>query len=134
MEECLELGDSQMRLVEPADVDAVMDMYIKRGPCTAAVHGSASASCILPLRELAFHVRAGQGDRDPYWSRPWPAATALARELLLRPDLAHGRRVCEIGAGLGIASIAAAMAGALASPLVPSLPGRTACMHATLWA
>ena len=37
VEECLALGESQMmRLVEPADIDAVMDMYIKRGPCPAA--------------------------------------------------------------------------------------------------
>ena len=54
---------------------------------------------------------AGQGDRDPYWSRPWPSATALARHILARPRLCMGRAVCEIGAGLGIASIAAVMAG-----------------------
>lgn len=53
-----------------------------------------------------------QWDRDPYWCRPWPAAVALAKQLLLRPELVRGRRVCEVGAGLGIAGIAAAMAGA----------------------
>ena len=84
----------------------------------------------------ALHVRAGQGDRDPYWSRPWPAATALARGILQRPDLTCGQRVCEIGAGLGIASIAAAMAGALPILCCPPFSGRgpAACSSGTLHA
>lgn len=51
-------------------------------------------------------------DRDPYWSRPWPSAVALATQLLLRPDLVAGRRVVEIGAGLGVAGLSASLAGA----------------------
>ncbi len=56
-------------------------------------------------------MHAGQMDRDPYWSRPWPSAVALAKLVLQQPSIVRGRRVCEVGAGLGIASIAAAMAG-----------------------
>lgn len=55
---------------------------------------------------------AGQMDRDPYWSRPWPSAVALAKLILQQPSIVAGRRVCEVGAGLGIASIAAVLAGA----------------------
>ena len=50
-------------------------------------------------------------DRDPYWCRPWPSALALAKLLLNRPDLVHRKKVCEIGAGLGIGSIAAVKSG-----------------------
>ncbi len=57
-------------------------------------------------------MRAGQMDRDPYWSRPWPSAVALAKLILQQPSIVSGRRVCEVGAGLGIASISAALAGA----------------------
>lgn len=51
-------------------------------------------------------------DRDPYWSRPWPSAVALATQLLLRPALVAGRRVVEVGAGLGVAGLSASLAGA----------------------
>jgi predicted nicotinamide N-methyase len=50
-------------------------------------------------------------DRDeflPYWAELWPAATALAEAL---PDVA-GRRVVELGCGLGIPSLVAAARGA----------------------
>lgn len=52
-----------------------------------------------------------QGDRDPYWCRLWPSAVALAQLMLQQPELIRGKRVCEIGSGLGLAGIAAALAG-----------------------
>ena len=55
---------------------------------------------------------ADQGDRDPYWARPWPAALALAQLVLQQPDLVKGKRVCDFGCGLGLAGIAAALSGA----------------------
>ena len=68
-------------------------------------------------QEGVGHLRAsawcaGQEDADPYWSRPWPSAVALAAELLRRPELVAERRAVEVGAGLGVAAIAAALAGA----------------------
>ena len=59
----------------------------------------------------AHLVPAGQEERDPYWARPWPSALALGRYILERPHCAQGRTVCEVGAGLGIGSIAALLAG-----------------------
>jgi predicted nicotinamide N-methyase len=47
----------------------------------------------------------------PYWAELWPAAAALAEFLLARAPLA-GEDVLELGAGLGIPGIAAALAGA----------------------
>jgi predicted nicotinamide N-methyase len=44
----------------------------------------------------------------PYWAELWPAATALASAL---PDVA-GRRVVELGCGLGVPSLVAAARGA----------------------
>jgi hypothetical protein len=42
----------------------------------------------------------------------WPAGRALATRLSAEPGLVRGRRVLELGTGLGIAGIAAADAGA----------------------
>jgi len=67
-----------------ADVDAVMQMYID----------------------------AGQGDRDPYWTCIWPSSIAMAQELLQHPDLVAGKKVADLGCGLGLGGLAAAFAGA----------------------
>eukprot|EP00850_Spirogloea_muscicola_P006066 SM000028S10160 [mRNA] locus=s28:699027:702642:+ [translate_table: standard] len=74
----------RIRLIQPKDVDEVIEMYI----------------------------RQGRMDRDPYWCRLWPSAIALAEEILLHPELVAGRKVCDLGAGLGLAGLAAAIAGA----------------------
>lgn len=50
----------------------------------------------------------------PYWAFAWPGGQAAARLLLDDPALVRGRRVLDIGAGSGIAAIAAAKAGAAA--------------------
>ena len=46
----------------------------------------------------------------PYWAHLWASAVALAEAVAVE-DL-HGRRVVELGCGLGLPSIAAALAGA----------------------
>jgi predicted nicotinamide N-methyase len=45
----------------------------------------------------------------PYWAELWPSALALARELAGRA--LHGARTLELGCGLGLPSLAAALAG-----------------------
>jgi predicted nicotinamide N-methyase len=58
------------------------------------------------LDEQAFE----QEEYLPYWAQLWPSAIALARVVAgLRPA---GRRVLELGCGLGLPSIAAALEGA----------------------
>ncbi|KAF5830761.1 hypothetical protein DUNSADRAFT_14081 [Dunaliella salina] len=71
-------------LLAPEDVDEVIDLYFERGHLTA----------------------------DPYWVRAWPSALALASTVLDYPELVRGKRVADLGAGLGVAGIAAALAGA----------------------
>ena len=46
----------------------------------------------------------------PYWAELWPSGLALAREAASRP--LAGARVLELGCGLGLPSLAAALAGA----------------------
>lgn len=48
----------------------------------------------------------------PYWAFAWAGGQALARYILEHRDLAAGKRVIDLGAGSGIAGIAAACAGA----------------------
>src|ERR687893_846281 len=45
----------------------------------------------------------------PYWAELWPSALALARVIARRP--LTGGRVIELGCGLGLPAIAAALAG-----------------------
>ena len=74
----------------------------------------------LPGRELALLApRDGDAllsqeafERDeflPYWAELWPSALALARVIARRP--LTGRRVIELGCGLGLPALAAALAG-----------------------
>jgi 2-polyprenyl-3-methyl-5-hydroxy-6-metoxy-1,4-benzoquinol methylase len=53
-------------------------------------------------------LRRGQ---IPYWADVWPASVGMARQLMKGPDLA-GRRVMDLGCGIGIAGLAAATRGA----------------------
>lgn len=55
----------------------------------------------------------GTSDQPPpFWAFPWPGGQGLARYLLDNPGLVGGRAVLDIGAGSGLTSIAAALAGA----------------------
>lgn len=61
---------------------------------------------------LDLYIDAGCGAADPYWAALWPSAVALASALLAQPQLVAGRRVCDVGAGLGLGGLGAALAGA----------------------
>jgi predicted nicotinamide N-methyase len=66
----------------------------------------------MPLWEAAALADDRPAVPPPYWAWAWAGGQALARHLLDHPELVHGRRVADIGAGGGIVAIAAAMAGA----------------------
>ena len=48
----------------------------------------------------------------PYWAELWPSGVALAAKIARDPGIVRGRRVLELGCGLGVTAIAALRAGA----------------------
>jgi predicted nicotinamide N-methyase len=69
------------------------------------------AHSLTDVWEAAERI-AGHTLPSPFWAWPWAGGIALARLLLDRPDYVRGRTVLDFGAGGGVASIAAAVAGA----------------------
>lgn len=77
----------------------------------------------LPGRKLVLHQVAGLSELvqaslhnqepGPFWAYLWPSARALAPLIGAIPDLA-GRRVLDLGCGLGALGLAAAARGATA--------------------
>ena len=63
------------------------------------------------LLETVDPVTFAEDERLPYWAELWPAAVALAHYVAQRLDLA-GRRVLELGCGLGLVGVVAALQGA----------------------
>ncbi|HTK47326.1 MAG TPA: methyltransferase domain-containing protein [Gemmatimonadaceae bacterium] len=64
----------------------------------------ASAEELIDEREFE------RDERLPYWADLWPSARVLADEVAVMR--LGGRRVLELGCGLGVVSLAAALAGA----------------------
>jgi len=62
----------------------------------------------------AAEILAGRVLPSPFWAYPWAAGVALARVLLDNATLVRDQRVLDFGCGGGIASLAAARAGAAA--------------------
>jgi predicted nicotinamide N-methyase len=59
-----------------------------------------------------MEAEAGIALTAPFWASAWLGGQALARFILDHPDMVAGRRVLDLGAGSGVAGIAAGMAGA----------------------
>jgi predicted nicotinamide N-methyase len=72
------------------------------------------ARSLVEVWEAAERL-AGRTLAAPFWAYAWPGGTALARVLLDHPALVEGRRVVDFGAGGGVASLAAARAGGIAT-------------------
>lgn len=51
-------------------------------------------------------------DQPPYWCFCWASGLALARWILQHPEQVAGKRVIDVGAGSGIVTLAAKLAGA----------------------
>jgi predicted nicotinamide N-methyase len=70
------------------------------------------ADAALPIWQ-ATEQRLGEANvAPPYWAFAWAGGQALARYLLDNAHLVTARRVLDVGAGAGIAAIAAMKAGA----------------------
>jgi len=70
------------------------------------------ATEITPIWQATEAWLAEHNIEPPFWAFAWPGGIATARYLLDNPHLAAGRRVLDFAAGGGIASLAAARAGA----------------------
>jgi predicted nicotinamide N-methyase len=70
------------------------------------------ANAVMPLWEMTEADLERQGLPPPYWAFAWPGGQAVARLILDRPELVKARRVLDLGAGGGVAAIAAMRAGA----------------------
>jgi predicted nicotinamide N-methyase len=81
VEEVVPLGEWDVTIERPHDVERLLD-------------------------EEAF---AARDEFLPYWAELWPSGVALAREVAGRA--LRGRRVLELGCGLGLPSLAASLAG-----------------------
>jgi predicted nicotinamide N-methyase len=80
------VGDLEIEIRIPPDFDALLDAAARQTPDDV--------------------------DRIPYYASLWPSAHALASVLWERRDQLPGRRVLELGCGLGLPSITAARLGA----------------------
>ncbi len=65
---------------------------------------------VADLDELLEGVT--DADQIPFWAELWPASLGLARYIFNNRYLLQGRSVLELGAGIGLAGIAARLAGA----------------------
>jgi predicted nicotinamide N-methyase len=72
------------------------------------------ANRVTPLWHATEAALDENGLDAPYWAFAWAGGQALARYLLDNRAVVAGRRVLDIGAGSGVAAIAAAQAGAAA--------------------
>jgi len=67
----------------------------------------------FPLGPLEPEVMRSVIADPAYWAFCWGSGLALARHLLMTPERVRNRTVLDLGAGSGIAGIAAARAGAV---------------------
>jgi predicted nicotinamide N-methyase len=70
------------------------------------------ATEVTPLWHATEASLARDGLPPPYWAFAWPGGQALARYLLDEPTIVRDKCVLDLGAGSGLAAIAAAKAGA----------------------
>jgi predicted nicotinamide N-methyase len=66
----------------------------------------------VPIWQATEAWMEQQNIDPPYWAFCWPGGQAIARYLLDNPATVRGKRVIDFAAGSGVASMAAARAGA----------------------
>jgi predicted nicotinamide N-methyase len=97
---------------EPAVLSELLDTHAPFGPAPLCPEISVfNARSLVGVWEAAERA-AGRVLPAPFWAYPWAAGVALARVILDDPSIVRGRAVLDVGAGGGVASLAAACAGA----------------------
>lgn len=91
----------------PPDEGALHDL-VKQAHAKVAKPAASAAYEAEMRAEVARHLSS----QPVYWSKVWPAGLAMSRYLLAHTSLCERKRVLELGAGLGIGAVCAAIAGA----------------------
>lgn len=66
-------------------------------------------------------LRDTEAPEPPYWAHLWPGSRSLAR-LIATEVMCRGRRVVEIGCGVGLVGITAALRGAVVTAMDTAYP------------
>ncbi len=94
----------------------VHDLEIPLSEASGGAGGAGVQTYVLaapadPDGVLDEAVADGGGDwHMPYWATPWASGLFLAETVLARPEALRGRRVLELGCGLGTTAIGAVLA------------------------
>jgi len=99
--------------VTPAETEAFIRAHTR--PATAPLVPEFTlhlATEITPIWQATEDWLERHNIAPPFWAFAWPGGQALARYILDHPATVAGRSVLDFAAGCGIASLAAATAGA----------------------
>ncbi len=84
-----------------------------REPPAGMLDVVADAVAGVPFERPAdWELLCERGRDSPFWAIVWPSGLALTEAVVAAPERFAGRRVLEVGCGLGVPSAAAARAGA----------------------
>jgi len=88
---------------------------------------------ITEVKDHSALLAATKTDEDlqnfPYGLSLWASAVGLAKRLARQPDSVRGKRVLEIGAGVGLAGLVAPSLGALVTQTDYQVDALTLCQH-----
>ena len=108
------LGHSEAKFLHPGD--NVLPPLVE---LPASLRGTELRAIVTPpsMDELwqwveAQGLAADDDGPDPSWAKVWPTAAALSAHVAANPALVRDRRIAELGAGLGVVGLAAALSGA----------------------
>jgi hypothetical protein len=80
---------------------------------------------VLPESEdtvVNMYAALGRPDEDPHWADLWQGSVALAEEVLANPETVRGKRVVDLGTGLGLAGSPTENRGRCTAPCAPRRP------------
>ena len=100
----------------PADLSALLSRRFPLRHFTLTVAGRVLELCSAKsIDELIDRISEDQfsvDERMPYWADVWHSAVALAEHMSESPDIVAGKDILDIGCGLGVPGIMAALLGA----------------------
>jgi predicted nicotinamide N-methyase len=102
----------------PARVSELLDRLAHTGTlidAPVAIPGSdvtVEVTHPVDTDRLLDQIAADPEQNLPYWAEIWPSGIALAGAILRHPERVRGRRVLELGCGVGVSAAVALASGA----------------------